>query len=115
MDLYSVVAEQIAALRAEYAAAKSDGKVTAAEMFRLFTVGIEALVKAASALSMPGAEKKAAVMEAVAKLYDEVLAPIDLPYVPEFVEASVLDPALKKLALLAADGLVEFFVAKLPA
>ena len=113
MDLYSVIESFVNETRAKLAEARADGKITASEAFALFADCVERLVNAASQLSVPGADKKAAVMDGIGKLYDAVIAPIDIPYIPEIVEASVVDPALKKLVLAAADGLVEFFVSKL--
>jgi hypothetical protein len=60
-----------------------------------------------------GADKKEAVLAAAAKFYDEVIAPIDIPKVPEFLEAGLIDPILKKLWLrlvaVLVDGLVHVF------
>ena len=88
--------------------------MTPAEAFDLFIGAIDRLVKLASQFAVPGADKKAAVMSAVDKLYDVLLAPIDIPYIPEMVERTVIDPALKKGVAFVADRLIELFVSKLP-
>lgn len=108
-DLYSLIATFVAETRKKIADAKADGSVSLSEALSIFFDAVERLVSAASALSLPGADKKAAVMSAVGKLYDTLIEPIDLPG-PDVI----VDPALKKVLLVFADGLVEFFVAKLP-
>lgn len=113
-DLYALIATFVAETRNEISAARADGTISVSEAFQLFAAAVERLVKAASELAGHGADKKTAVMAAIDKLYDTLIAPIDIPYIPELIEASVVDPALKKLVLAAADGMVEFFVAKLP-
>lgn len=113
-DLYDTLAAFVADTKAAYDSAKADGKVTASEALDLFLGSIERLVKLASEFTVAGADKKAAVLVAVDKLYDALLAPIDIPYVPEMVERTVLDPALKKGLAFVADRLIELFVKQLP-
>lgn len=112
-DLYALIADFVAKTSQKISEARSDGSITFAEAFGIFTDCVERLVSAAQSLSLPGSEKKAAVLAAVDKLFDTLLAPIDIPYIPDLIERTVVDPALKKLALAAADGLIEFFVARL--
>ncbi len=49
-------------------------------------------------------------MAALDKFYDEVVAPIDIKYVPNLVEPAV-DNLIKKVALQMADGGIDAFVA----
>lgn len=112
-DLYALIAAFVDESLVKLKAASADG-LTFKEAFGLFLDAIERLVKLASEFSLPGADKKAMVMGAIDKLFDQVIAPIDIPYIPEVVERTVVDPALKKLLLAAADQMVEFFVSKLP-
>lgn len=114
-DLFATITDFIADTRGQLAAARADGKLTASEAFQLFVSAIERLVQAASTLPASGADKKAAVLAAVEKLYDEVLAPLDIPYIPNVIESTIVDPALKKLAVEFAGGIVEHFVSRLPA
>lgn len=108
-DLYSLIAAFVAETRQKIIDAKADGSISFSDAVALFTDCIERLVAAASALSMPGADKKAAVMAAISKLYDSLILPIDLPG-PDLI----VDPALKQVLMIVADGIVEFFVSKLP-
>lgn len=113
-DLYETLAAFVTDTKIAYESARSDGKVTPSEAFDLFLHSIERLVKLASEFSVAGADKKAAVLAMVDKLYDAVLAPIDIPYVPEVVERTVIDSALKQGVAFVADRLIELFVKQLP-
>jgi hypothetical protein len=65
----------------------------------------------------PIAQLRAQVLEAFAKFYDEVIAPIDLPDVPNFVERSVVDPVVKLLLLQYVAGVFDSLagiITKLP-
>ena len=54
---------------------------------------------------MTGAEKKAAVLAALETFFDEVIAPLDIKGIPNFIEP-IVDSSLKKLSLtLAAAGI----------
>lgn len=62
--------------------------------------------------AIPGstpAERQAAVLEAFDRFYVEVVAPIDLPGVPEYTERSIVDPAVGQiwhgLALALVDAI----------
>lgn len=115
MNLYDVVAGYISETRAKLQTAKSDGKITASEAFELFTDAVSRLVTGASQLPVSGAEKKAMVLDAAGQMFDLLIAPIDIPYIPEFAEKTIVDPALRKLTIEATSGMIEFFVKRLPA
>lgn len=109
-DLYALIADFVSQTRQKITEAKSDGSISLSEALFIFASSIELLVKTASNFSIAGADKKAAVMAALGKLYDALIEPIDLPG-PDVI----VDPAFKKCLLVIADGLIEFFVARLPA
>lgn len=113
MDLYAFIADFIAATKAKLAEANADGKITATEAFVLFADAGERLVNAASKLDIAGADKKAAVLAALGKFYDEIIAPLDIPSVPNIVESTVVDPAIRMVFMGMAGYFIEFFVSKL--
>lgn len=84
----------------------TDG-ITIAEGMRLvvlFGASVHRLVHAIPGHSAE--EKQAAILEAVDRFYAEVLAPADLPGVPDFVERSIVDPALGSVLHHVASGLL---------
>lgn len=113
MDLYAAISTFVAETKARLAEVKADGKVSFPEAFVIFADAMERLVKAASMLELPGAEKKAAVMAALGKFFDDVIAPLDIPTVPNILESTVVDPALRMVFLGMANYVIEFFVSKL--
>jgi hypothetical protein len=112
MDLYSSISQFVADTKAKLAEAKSDGKVTVSEIVVLFMDAGERLVKAASLMDIAGADKKAAVLEALGTFYDTVIAPLDIPGIPNLIEGTV-DIALRSVLLKGADYFIEYFVSKL--
>jgi hypothetical protein len=113
-DLYSRIQDFIADTRADILAARADGKLTFSEGGQIVYRSTRRLVAMAAALDVTGAEKKKLVMDAVDKIYASVIAPLDLPYVPEPFESMVIDPLVGKVIHEVASGLVEEFVKELP-
>lgn len=115
MLLYDSIAAFFAETKRQLEAAKADGKLSNEELWQLFYSGVKRAVQTAKDLPLAGADKKAAVLDAAGKLYDTVIAPIDIPYIPAILENSVVDPMLKTLYMDSLSGLIEIFVADLPA
>lgn len=60
---------------------------------------------------IPGAtevERRQAVLEAFDRFYREVIQPLDLPGVPEYLERSIVDPAIGSTLHAIAAALVDF-------
>lgn len=113
MDLYQSIATFVADTKAKLAEAQADGKVTWTEAFVLFADAGERLVNAAEMLDVAGADKKTAVLAALATFFDDVIAPLDIPSVPNLLESTVVDPAMRMVFLGMAGWVIEIFVAKL--
>lgn len=110
MAIYDVLKAEVEKVIAEYKAAYADSKLTLAEVWGLFQSVIQVLVKLASEVEASGDEKKEAVLAALDKFYDEVIAPIDIAVVPNFVEP-ITDKFLKGLFLQLASGSIDSVVA----
>jgi len=114
MDLYDVLKTQFEAVLAHYRAALADKKLTLLEKLKLAALALGSLVKVAELGSdSTGEEKKAAVTKMALRLWDEVLAPIDIPRVPDLLEQTVVDPVIRMLipllVNLGIDTLVSMF------
>ncbi len=59
-----------------------------------------------------GPEKKALALAYLERFFDEVLVPIDIPWVPAWLE-KILDPLIKKLFLQLASGAIDALVSTL--
>lgn len=114
IDLYDRIQSFIDDTRADILAARADGKLTFSEGSQVVYRSARRLVAMAAALDVTGAEKKKLVMDAVDKIYAAVIAPIDLPWIPEPFESMAVDPLIGKVIHEIASGLVEEFVKELP-
>jgi len=109
-ELYDEIKEQVDALIIEFQAELEDGFQLgdiwrlAAEVSRRLVLIVEAMGGEA------GEDKKAAVLEAVDLFYATVIAPLDLPYVPNFLERRVGDPLLGKLFHALASAAIDAIV-----
>lgn len=113
-DLFVQVRDAVNAVIDHYKELVKDG-LTFAEIWALVsktTATVVALVEEAGP-TLSGADKKVVVMTALAEFYDEVIAPIDIPYVPHFIETRVVDPKLRTVFLGAVEGTVDALVAVL--
>jgi hypothetical protein len=110
MNLYDNMKELVETLHKQFEQLKNDdGKISLADAWSLFQTGIAELVKLAEFFDVPGPEKKAMVLDALEKLYDDVIAPIDLKPVPNIIEPMV-DKTLKMLFLTLANGAIDSMV-----
>ena len=109
--LYDKFSEAITNVITAYKEAHADGKLSFTEIIALLGTAIGELVSIAEAFyDGSGEAKKAAVMAAINTFYDEVIEPIDIPAIPNFVEP-IADKAVKQLLLVVADGVVDAIVA----
>lgn len=95
-------------LRAEVAVISEDGRITFSEVVQFAVRSVQLLhTELATVTALDAVSRKEITMLAFDEFYLKVIAPLDIPYVPTFVESSFLDPMLGKLWHQAADGLYE--------
>lgn len=108
-QLKGAIEEIIAAYKDVYA----DKKITFGEMLTLVTRACATFVKLVESMGQgTGEEKKNAVVTAVSQFYDVVIAPMDIPGIPNFVEPMVDQGAklvIMTVAASAVDALVAIF------
>lgn len=110
MSLYDDIKEAIDKIIADYKAANADGKLSFTEIFTLVGNAVATFVQLAEQCAgKTGAEKKAAVLQAIEQLFDEVIIPIDIKGIPNLLEG-IVDRAFKQLVLALADGWVDSIV-----
>jgi|JI9StandDraft_2_1071091.scaffolds.fasta_scaffold355598_1 hypothetical protein len=104
--LKGAIDEIIAAYKEVYA----DKKITFGEMLTLVTRACATFVKLVESMGEgTGQEKKDAVITAVGTFYDTVVAPMDIPGVPNFIEPMV-DQGAKLVAMTVASSAVDALV-----
>ncbi len=111
--LAEVLEVTVADLITKSRAVTADGKITIAEIIEIGSSAVDGLVLAAQTVAgTTGEQKHAAVLEAVDHLYASVIAPLDIPRVPDFIERSIVDPALGSALHYVADGLIRSAVTR---
>jgi hypothetical protein len=82
---------------AEYERAKSDGKITIKEWWDLLVGGVMRIVEIATEFGgLSPEDRKKLIVEGGEMFYNTVLAPIDIPGIPNFFETRVVDPMIGK-------------------
>ena len=108
LTLAEVLDKALADLIARYREATADGKVTISEVVTIGSAAVDGFVLAAQTVAgATGAEKHAAVLAAVDQFYASVIAPLDIPRIPDFIERTIVDPALGSVLHFVADGLIK--------
>jgi len=112
MGIYDDLKGAVEEIIAHYKDATADGKLTFTEIFTLAGKATASFIQLFEkfAENATGEEKKAAVLAALEAFFDEVVAPIDIKGIPNFIEP-VVDSSLKKLALTLASAGIDALVA----
>lgn len=97
------------AIREDYREKNQDG-ISAIEAIQLFYTAANSLVVVAQTIGGTGSEKLNAVVDALMYLYETILAPIDLPWIPNFIEP-VVDRKIAEALRPILAGFVEGAVA----
>jgi hypothetical protein len=113
MALYDETKSAIDAVIGEYKKVVADGKISISEVFTLVGRATATFVNLFRSLGLgTESEQKETVVLAIGRFYDEIVAPIDITGIPNFLEP-VVDRAMKELLLLLtrswADSLVAVF------
>lgn len=106
-EFYDVVKEKIDVVVETYKVAVSDGVLTLSEVWLLSQEAVASFMQIAKELNISGKEKKEVVMKAAERLYDEVIAPIDIKAVPNVVEP-VFDRLTKSFYMEFVSGAIDF-------
>lgn len=108
-DLYDVVKVEIDKVIKEAKDSYADGVLSLGEVWGLGQDLVFSIMTIVEAYNATGADKKAAVMIAASRLYDEVLAPIDIPKIPNVIEPS-FDKFGRVLFLELISGSIDYMV-----
>jgi len=106
MGLYQDIDEAVGQIIAKYKVVAVDG-FTLSEVITLSQNAVATLVQLTEKYGgFSGAEKKEAVLAAVDRLYDEVIAPIDIQKIPNWIEP-MFDKFAKELVLYLASSAID--------
>jgi len=108
--LYVKFSEAITSIIDSYKEAKSDGAISITDVISLLGTVVSEMVDVAEAFhDGNGSAKKAAVLSAIDMFYEEVIAPMDIDKIPNFIEP-IVDKGLKQLIIVVADGVIDTVV-----
>lgn len=111
ITLVDAVKAEVDRLIAHYKEAMGDGKLQLAEVWKIFSAATASIVTVlGNAGSYEGAIKKEVVLDYLGTFYDQAVEPLDIPFVPGWIESRFVDPQLKKLFLTMAAGAIDTFV-----
>jgi hypothetical protein len=112
MGIYDELKDAVNQIVVHYKEATSDGKLSFGEIFMLGGKATASFVQLFEQFTenATGEEKKAAVLAALDVFFDEVIAPIDIKGIPNFIEP-VVDSSLKKLSVTLAGAGIDALVA----
>jgi len=114
LSLSDVLLNTIVRAKDGIAKAKADGSLTPQEVWEvaydsLYGAIQTYIVEVAKFVDATGAEKKEQVIQACEKFYEEVLAPLDIPGVPNWFVEPAVDRAVGAMIRPAVSGLIERF------
>jgi hypothetical protein len=110
VSLYDHVKADIDALLADYRSRAADG-ITLKDVYSLGTEAVARFMQLVERFGGAGVDKKAAVMAAAARFYDDIIAPIDLPG-PDVVVEKIARQVWLYAVDAAVDGLVRVLFPK---
>lgn len=110
MPMSEVLDKAIADIIAKYKVANADGKMTFSEILTLVGNAVATFVQLFESFGDgTGADKKASVLAALSTFFDQVVSPIDIKGVPNFIEP-VVDSAIKGLVMTFAGSSIDTIV-----
>lgn len=88
-DLWDLVKAEVLAYWASVQDKYADGKITLQEIWELVAEAIEALTRIFEGLNVDNATKRRMLLEAIDDMYVQVIAPLNISYVPDVFEPFV--------------------------
>lgn len=118
MKYYDLIENEVDAVVVYYRNRAADG-FTLVEAFALTTRALATLVRLVKILHPDGKklsndQRKALILRAAERLYDEVIAPMNVPRTPNLVETPFVDPALRGAWMSLMDGLTDALLRIVP-
>lgn len=89
MNLSELISQQLTEFGNDITAAKADGTLEWSEGKTIATRAIGRCLGVVTALGDTGEEVEKTVTDAVVGFFDNVIVPLDIPWVPEFVEKMI--------------------------
>ena len=109
-DMYELIRLEVEKLQQQWKEAFADGKISLLDMVQLAYTMVAAFVKVVAVFDgLDAAQKRLAVLELVDRTYQEVIAPLDMPWVPDWLEGKV-DTLLGQWLHVLAENLLDLML-----
>ena len=106
--LMPIVEDTLNQLKAEVEEIMRDNRLTFSEVIQFSVRAIKILhTELSQFTTLDAVQRKNVVLLALDEFYGKVIAPLDIPYVPKWLENSLVDPQLGKLWHSGAESLYD--------
>ena len=112
MALYDDLQSEIEAIIAAAKAAAEDKKITLQEIAFLAMKVFDLVAGIAKKVPADKAAKKALLLQVADDFYSAIVAPLDIPGVPEWIENRFVDPKVGAIWHEIAGGLIDYVLGK---
>lgn len=106
VDLFNAIRGELEKTVEHYKLLAVDG-ISLSDVWNLVTSAVSSFAVIAESFGGSGGDKKAVVLAAAETLYDKLIAPLDIPYVPGVIENRIVDPMLKKVFMQLVSGAID--------
>lgn len=114
-ELYDQISEAVDKIRQKISEAFADGSISFREVLGLIGDMVREFVALVGTLGeMTPAEKKAAVLELVDEVYDKDIRPLNMDFVPDWIEENYVDPLIGQIVHTAADRILDMLIPDSP-
>jgi len=108
-ELYEKIKVEVEGIMASARIKLIDG-LDFSEIAQLVRETVEAFVRVVAAVRENPADIKATVLGLCGKFYDEVIAPLDIPQIPDWLERGVVDPTCKQVFLAMIEAFLDYVI-----
>lgn len=112
MALYDELKIEIESVISAVKAAADDKKITLQEVAFLAMKVFELVAGIAAKVPADKAAKKALLLQVADDFYSAIIAPLDIPGVPEWLENRFVDPKVGEIWHEIAGGLIDYVLGK---
>lgn len=109
MALYDDILAAVTQIIDKYKEVIGDGKLSFSEIISLTGAAAASFLELTKSITALDADKKAAILAALDKFYINVIAPIDIPVIPNFIEPMV-DAGLREVVMYLAEAMLDTLI-----
>lgn len=105
------VSQAVEAVKKKLSDAKADGNLTPSELwsvaFRSLVEVLSLAIELLQVIPASGQDKKAAAIEAALAFYRDIIKPLDIPFLPNFIIEPLVDDGIENAIPSLVGGLID--------